>query len=558
MNKPFMYELVPVVADIMVDYYPEVKKNEDFIAKVIRNEEERFHETLHDGLAILSEVIQAEKKKGSDTISGSDIFRLYDTYGFPVELTEEYAEDEGMKVDHAGFEKEMEAQRARARAARQDVDSMQVQSGILGEIKVASEFVGYNTLECEATVSVIIKNGDRAEDAMAGEEVQIIFDSTPFYAESGGQIADRGFFENDDLRIFIKDVQKAPNGQNLHTAIVEYGLLKEGTTGKAQVDAANRGKITKNHTATHLLHQALKDVLGTHVNQAGSLVQPDRLRFDFSHFGQVTAEELEQIEQIVNDKIWKNIDVTISNKALAEAKAMGAMALFGEKYGDVVRVVQVGDYSLELCGGCHVPNTSAIGLFKIVSESGIGAGTRRIEAVTGESAYMQLKEQISILREAAVKVKANPKDLPGKIDSLLAEVKDLQKENESLAAKLSNIEAGNIQTKAETINGVTVLSAKVQAQDMNNLRNMADDLKQKLGSSIIVLGSVQGDKVNLIAAVTKDLVDEGYHAGKIIKEVATRCGGGGGGRPDMAQAGGKNPNELDAALAAVKELVEAH
>ncbi|PQD96414.1 alanine--tRNA ligase [Pradoshia eiseniae] len=557
-NKPFMYELVPIVADIMVDYYPEVEKNKDFIAKVIRNEEERFHETLHDGLAILAEVIQAEKKKGSDTISGSDIFRLYDTYGFPVELTEEYAEDEGMKVDHAGFEKEMEAQRARARAARQDVDSMQVQSGILGDIKVASEFVGYGTLECEAMVSIIIKDGEIAEDAMAGEEVQIILDKTPFYAESGGQIADRGFFENDDLRIFIKDVQKAPNGQNLHTAIVEYGLLKEGTKGHANVDATNRGKITKNHTATHLLHQALKDVLGTHVNQAGSLVQPDRLRFDFSHFGQVTAEELEQIEQIVNDKIWKNIDVTISNKALAEAKAMGAMALFGEKYGDVVRVVQVGDYSLELCGGCHVQNTSAIGLFKIVSESGIGAGTRRIEAVTGESAYMQLKEQISILREAAVKVKASPKDLPGKIDSLLVEVKELQKENESLAAKLSNIEAGNIQSKAEEINGVTVLSAKVQAQDMNNLRNMADDLKQKLGSSIIVLGSVQGDKVNLIAAVTKDLVDKGYHAGKIIKEVATRCGGGGGGRPDMAQAGGKNPNELDAALAAVKELVEAH
>ena len=244
-NKPFMYELVPVVADIMVDYYPEVKKNQEFIAKVIRNEEERFHETLHDGLAILSEVIQAEKKKGNDTISGSDIFRLYDTYGFPVELTEEYAEDEGMKVDHAGFEKEMEAQRARARAARQDVDSMQVQSGVLGDIKVASEFVGYGTLECEATVSVIIKDGEIAEDAMAGEEVQIIFDATPFYAESGGQIADRGFFENDDLRIFIKDVQKAPNGQNLHTAIVEYGLLKEGTTGHAKVDATNRGKIRK-------------------------------------------------------------------------------------------------------------------------------------------------------------------------------------------------------------------------------------------------------------------------------------------------------------------------
>lgn len=555
-NKPFMYELVPVVAEIMVHYYPEVKQKQDFIAKVVRNEEERFHETLHDGLAILSDVIATEKQSGSDTIKGADVFRLYDTYGFPVELTEEYAEDEGMKIDHAGFEREMNAQRERARAARHDVDSMQVQSGILGDIKIDSKFVGYDTLTTDATVEIIIKNGDIAEDAMAGEEVQIILDQTPFYAESGGQIADKGILENEDLRVHVKDVQKAPNGQNLHTVIVEYGLLKKGTELTAKVDSVNRSKVIKNHTATHLLHQALKDVLGTHVNQAGSLVQPDRLRFDFSHFGSVTAEELEEVEQIVNDKIWKSIDVTIENKPIAEAKAMGAMALFGEKYGDIVRVVQVGDYSLELCGGCHVPNTSTIGLFKIVSESGIGAGTRRIEAVTGEAAYLQLKEQIAILRESSAKVKANPKDLPAKMDNLLSDIRELQKENESLAAKLSNIEAGNIQSQAETINGVTVLAAKVNAQDMNNLRNMADDLKQKLGSSIIVLGSAQDEKVNLIAAVTKDLIDQGYHAGKIIKEVAARCGGGGGGRPDMAQAGGKNPNELDAALQLVKEIVQ--
>jgi alanyl-tRNA synthetase len=323
------------------------------------------------------------------------------------------------------------------------------------------------------------------------------------------------------------------------------------------VDAENRVKIIKNHTATHLLHRALKDVLGEHVNQAGSLVEPDRLRFDFSHFGQITAEELEQVERIVNEKIWRNIEVNISLKPIAEAKEMGAMALFGEKYGDIVRVVRVGDYSLELCGGCHVPNTSVIGLFKIVSEGGIGAGTRRIEAVTGESAYKSLNDQVGLLKDAAEKLKTNPKDMGSRIEGLLAEIKQLQRENESLAAKLGNIEAGSLVSNAKQIEGVTVLSAKVQAAEMNNLRNMADDLKQKLGSAVIVLGSVHDGKVNLIAAVTKDLIEKGFHAGKLIKEVATRCGGGGGGRPDMAQAGGKDPEKLDAALQFVDEWVKS-
>ena len=552
-----MYELVPVVGEIMVDFYPEVKENREFIEKVIKNEEERFHETLHEGLAILSDVIKKEKEKGSSQIQGSDVFRLYDTYGFPVELTEEYAEEEGMSVDHDGFEIEMEQQRERARTARQDVDSMQVQSGVLGDIKNESKFVGYDQLQIPANVIVLLKDGQLVDEASQGEEIQFMLDETPFYAESGGQIADRGVIFADAVKVDIKDVQKAPNGQNLHRAVVTEGSLKVNTKVTAIVDEINRGKVIKNHTATHLLQKALKDVLGAHVNQAGSLVEPDRLRFDFSHFGQVQPEELEKVEEMVNEKIWKNIEVEIDYKGINEAKAMGAMALFGEKYGDIVRVVKVGDFSLELCGGCHVPNTSVIGLFKIVSESGIGAGTRRIEAVTGEAAYNLMNEQIGLLKEAAAKLKTNVKDVPARIDALMAEMKQLHRENESLATKLGNIEAGNLVSKVKEINGVTVLVAKVQGTDMNNLRNMADELKQKLGSGIVVLGSSVDDKVNLIAGVTKDLMDKGFHAGKLIKEVATRCGGGGGGRPDMAQAGGKDPAKLDSALAYVEEWVKS-
>ncbi|WP_394137512.1 alanine--tRNA ligase [Cytobacillus oceanisediminis] len=556
-NEPFMYELVPVVGEIMQDYYPEVKEKTKFIQKVIKNEEERFHETLHEGLAILSSVIKKEKEKGNDTIQGEDVFRLYDTYGFPVELTEEYAEEEGMQVDHEGFEKEMERQRERARSARQDVDSMQVQGGVLGELKTDSKFVGYDKLQTEAKVAAIVVDGQLIEEAQTGEEVQLILDVTPFYAESGGQIADQGTLEAEGLRVAIKDVQKAPNGQNLHRAVVQEGTLKTFASVYASVNEQIRSKVIKNHTATHLLHQALKDVLGSHVNQAGSLVGPDRLRFDFSHFGQITAQELEKIEAIVNEQIWQSLNVDIAYKGIEEAKAMGAMALFGEKYGKIVRVVQVGDYSLELCGGCHVPNTAAIGLFKIQSESGIGAGTRRIEAVTGENAYKLMNDQINILKDASGKLKINPKDLSSRIDLLLGEIKQLQRENESLAAKLGNIEAGSLVSKAREINGVTVLAEKVQAVDMNSLRNMADDLKQKLGSAVVVLGTVNEGKVNIIAGVTEDLIKKGFHAGKAVKEVASRCGGGGGGRPDMAQAGGKDPEKLESALQFVEEWVKS-
>ncbi|PLR79952.1 alanine--tRNA ligase [Bacillus canaveralius] len=556
-DKPFMFELVPVVSEIMADFYSDVQQKTEFIQKVIKNEEERFHETLHEGLAILESVINKETELGSRIIQGADVFRLYDTYGFPVELTEEYAEEAGLTIDHEGFEKEMANQRERARSARHDVGSMQVQGGILGEIKDDSKFVGYDQLETKANVVTIVKDGELADAATVGDEVQLILDQTPFYAESGGQIADIGTLSATGLLVHVLDVQKAPNGQNLHRAVIKEGKLQKGQQVAAVVNKANRAKVIKNHTATHLLHQALKDVLGAHVNQAGSLVGPDRLRFDFSHFGHVSTEELEKIESIVNDKIWRGIGVNIDYKPIDEAKAMGAMALFGEKYGKIVRVVQVGDYSLELCGGCHVPNTSVIGLFKILSESGIGAGTRRIEAVTGEAAYQVLNEQVSVLKEAAAKLKTNPKEVSARIDSLLAEIKQLQRENESLAGKLGNIEAGSLVSKAREANGITYLAAKVQAADMNNLRNMADDLKNKLGSAVIVLGSVHEDKVNIIAGVTKDLIEKGYHAGKLVKEVATRCGGGGGGRPDMAQAGGKDPNKLDAALEFVEEWVKS-
>ncbi|MCY8819009.1 alanine--tRNA ligase [Bacillus atrophaeus] len=556
-NRPFMYDLVPVVAEIMVDFYPEVKEKEEFIAKVIKTEEERFHETLNEGLAILSEMIKKEKDKGSSLISGTDVFKLYDTYGFPVELTEEYAEDEQMKVDHKGFEEEMEKQRARARNARQDVGSMQVQGGALRDVTVESTFVGYTNTKSDSSVVELLQDGELIEEAHEGETVQILLNETPFYAESGGQIGDKGYLRSAQAVVRITDVQKAPNGQNVHEGLVESGTLQKGMHVTAEVEDHMRSGVIKNHTATHLLHQALKDVLGTHVNQAGSLVTENRLRFDFSHFGQVTKEELERIEVIVNEKIWESIPVSSDLKPINEAKEMGAMALFGEKYGDIVRVVQVGGYSLELCGGCHVKNTAEIGLFKIVSESGIGAGTRRIEAVTGQGAYLEMNSQIGLLKQVAGELKTNVKDVPKRVAALQADLKEAQRENESLLAKLGNAEAGAILSNVKDISGVKVLAEKVNAKDMNHLRTMVDELKAKLGSAVVVLGAVQNDKVNISAGVTKDLIDKGLHAGKLVKQAAEMCGGGGGGRPDMAQAGGKQPEKLQDALTSVEEWVKS-
>ncbi|MEV5025810.1 alanine--tRNA ligase [Paenibacillus sp. LPE1-1-1.1] len=554
-DRPFLHELTAVVGEVMGVYYPEVVEKREFIERVIRTEEERFHETLSDGLSMLSELVASATKAGNKEINGDDAFRLYDTYGFPFDLTEDFASENGMTVDRAGFDAAMEAQRERARAARQDTGSMKVQGGPLGEFTVKSEFVGYNELVTESKIIAIVQNDLLVEQADEGSKVVVILDRTPFYAESGGQIGDKGTITGDGFTLQIEDVTKAPHGQSVHHAVVAAGTARTGDTVVASVARAVRDDVIKNHTATHLLHKALKEVLGDHVNQAGSLVEAERLRFDFSHFGSITAEELVDIERRVNEQIWLGTAVSIDIKSLNEAKAMGAMALFGEKYGDEVRVVQVGSYSLELCGGCHVRNTSQIGLFKLLSESGIGSGVRRIEAVTGKYAYNFLESQLELLKQSASLLKSNTNDVPKRIEALFGQVKELSRDNESLQAKLSRIEAGSLEQNAKTVDGITVLCAKVNAPSMDALRGIVDELKLKLESSVIVLGAIADDKVNLAAAVSADLIKKGFHAGKIVKEAAVHCGGSGGGRPDMAQAGGKDTSKLDEALKLAEELV---
>ena len=552
-NEAFLYKLVPVVGEIMVSYYPEVLQQKDFIEKVVRTEEERFHETINEGLSMLNEVIKEVKDAKGDTLDGKIIFKLYDTFGFPVELTEEVAEDEGLKVDHAGFETEMEAQRERARSARSKETSMGVQSALLTDIKVESKFVGYTELTHDSELFVIIQGDALVNEASAGT-AELIFAETPFYAEMGGQIADRGYVKNTAGEVVanVVDVKKAPNGQFLHKVEV-LAPLAEGQIYQLQVDERMRTRILKNHTATHLLHRALKDVLGEHANQAGSLVAPGHLRFDFTHFGQVTSEELARMEAIVNEKIWEAIPVVTIETDIDTAKNMGAMALFGEKYGKEVRVVNIGDYSIELCGGTHVANTEDIGIFKIVSESGIGAGVRRIEAVTSKEADQLLQEEERQLKEIATLVKSPQlKEVVTKTEQLQQQLRDLQKENEQLAGKLANQQAGDIFKDVKDINGVRYIAAQVNVKDMNQLRQLADQWKQKELSDVLVLATAQDEKVSLLAAMTKDMNGKGLKAGDLIKAIAPKVGGGGGGRPDMAQAGGKNPAGIADALAEVE------
>ncbi|MEO3947082.1 alanine--tRNA ligase [Gorillibacterium sp. CAU 1737] len=557
LDKPFLYLLTGKVADIMGVYYTEVVTKQEFITKVIRGEEERFHETLSDGLVLLSNLAEQAKKEGLATISGQEAFKLYDTYGFPFDLTEDFAAEHGLTVDREGFDKAMAEQRERARSARQETESMKVQGGPLTDYTEASQFVGYTEWTIEAKVLAIVKNNELVKTAEEGDECAVILDRTPFYAESGGQVSDRGTMKSDVVNAAVTDVSKAPNGQHVMSVKVTSGTLSVGATVTAEVDQTSRKDIVKNHTATHLLHKALKEVLGDHVNQAGSLVAPERLRFDFSHFGSLTAEELKDIEERVNRQVWTNTVLDISQKAIDEAKAMGAMALFGEKYGDVVRVVRIGDYSLELCGGCHVVSTAEIGLFKIVSEGGIGSGVRRIEAVTGRHAYGYMEDQLSLLDQAAALLKAGVQDVPKRVEGLQGQLRELGRENESLKAKLMSAEAGSLTDQVKEIAGISVLAARVDAPDMDALRTLADQLKAKLGSGILVLGAGSADKVNLVTLVTPDLTAKGFHAGKIIKEAAAVCGGGGGGRPDMAQAGGKDASKLPDALKKAEETIAA-
>ncbi|MCO7126383.1 alanine--tRNA ligase [Sporolactobacillus shoreicorticis] len=557
LDKPFLFELVPVVADIMKDYYKEVLERAPFVQKVIRGEEERFQETIHEGVSILKEQIAEAKAQGKNELSGENVFKLYDTFGFPVELTEEYANQEGLAIDQAGFEDELNAQRDRARSARKDQKSMQVQSDTLRNITDPSEFIGYDQFAVDGVkVIALVKNNEAVDSVAEGDNIQLILDHTPFYAEMGGQVADRGTLRNGTAVLEVTDVQKAPNGQNLHTCTVKSGRIAVGDELNAAIDEKARLAIQKNHTATHLLDQALKDVLGAHVNQAGSYVSADRLRFDFSHFGQVTEKEMQQVERIVNEKIWQQLPVTTKEMPIEEAKKLGAIALFGEKYGKIVRVVSAGDYSVELCGGCHVGNTAELGLFTLVSEGGIGAGTRRIEALTGEKAFEKLNQVKLQMKTIATLLKTAPEQLSERIETLQQQIKTLEKENTTLMNKLGSAKSGELERSVKKSGDVAYIAAKADTMDMNQLRSMADELKNKLRSVVVVLASVTGGKVYFVAGVTKDLIQKGFHAGKIVKEVAAICGGGGGGRPDMAQAGGKHPEKVNDALNAVTDLIE--
>ena len=554
-EKPFMYKLVPTVGKIMNTYYPEVEEQADYIMNIIQVEEERFNETLNDGLERLTEIIRDLQKHEQTVVSGEDVFKLYDTYGFPKELTEEYVQEHNLTIDEAGFEAEMEKQRSRARAAREQVGSMKVQDAVLTEIEDETTFIGYEKKQAETELLYIITD-DMAEELSEGETGTMLLKATPFYAESGGQVADVGWVYTDNAKAKVTDVQKAPNGQHLHYVEVVSGSFHPQELVTAMIDEVFRNQIVKNHTATHLLHQALQDVLGDHIHQAGSLVTPERLRFDFTHFQATTKAELERIEQIVNEKVWDSIPVMIDNMNLDEAKALGAMALFGEKYGDVVRVVQLDDYSIELCGGCHVKNSAEIGLFKIISESGIGAGVRRIEAVTSKEAFQWMQDKNSLLDESVTLLKTKEDNILTKINTIYTQIKDLEIENESLQAKVSNQETEELLQKVQQKHGIQVLAEKVSGKDMNQLRKMMDYLKQKITSGVILLVTENKGKVQLIAGVSKDLIDKNLHAGNLISGAAKICGGGGGGRPDMAQAGGKDASKIKEVLAYVDEYIK--
>ncbi|MEG6510800.1 alanine--tRNA ligase [Desulforamulus ruminis] len=558
-REPFLYKVSGAVIQQMEDAYPDLKQRKEHILRVIHTEEERFMETLAAGSDILSVLINEAKNTGKGEISGPDAFRLYDTFGFPLELTREIAEEQGLTVDEKGFAAAMEEQRKRARSARQETEYLSERGVLykaLREELGETHFVGYGTLESEANVLALLKDGLQEISAGAGEEVEIVLDVTPCYAESGGQVTDHAILRGDGLEVAIDAVSKPVEGLIVHRGKVLSGTLKRHDSVKVQVEPDRRGETARNHSATHLLHKALKKVLGDHVNQAGSLVDPERLRFDFTHYAAVTPEELGRIEEIVNNAVLANLPVEVFETTLPKAKAMGAAALFGEKYGKEVRVVKMGDFSLELCGGTHLTSTAEVGLFKIINETSVGAGLRRIEAVTGLGVlrYLTLKE--AQLEEIAGVIKAPVPELVRRVEAMVQQNKVLEREIEELRGKLARSEVQDILGQAKEIKGVPVLTSVVAAPDMDNLRGMVDMIRDKMGSGVILLGSTAGEKVNLVAAVTKDLLGRGLHAGNLIKEIAKMVGGGGGGRPDMAQAGGKEPARLQEAIDRVYAVVE--
>ena len=555
----FLTKLAQTVIEGSKDGYPELEEKKEFIFKVIAKEEEQFNKTIDQGLSILAEMEEELEKKGEKTLGGDQAFKLYDTYGFPLDLTREILEEKGISVDEEGFQAAMKVQRETARAAREVTNYMGADVTVYESIdpSVTSTFVGYDHLSWKSPVTVLTTETELVEALSEGQKGTIFVEETPFYATSGGQEADQGVIRTAEGEFQVEDVVKLLGGKIGHVGIVTKGMLKVGDEAELTVDQEKRSLSANNHSATHLLHKALRMVLGTHVEQAGSSVNEDRLRFDFTHFSALTPEEIKKVEEIVNEQIQKNLAVKVENMPIEEARKTGAAALFGEKYGDIVRVVSMGDFSIEFCGGTHVANTGVITAFKIISETGVAAGVRRIEALTAKGLMNYYSELEEKLHRAAKLLKASPDKLEEKITHVLAENKELRAEVESLKSKLAKGAMGDVTDQITEVKGLSLLAARIEGVDMNGLRELGDQMKEKLGEGVIVLASAVDGKVSLMAMATEGAVKQGAHAGNLIKGIASLVGGGGGGRPNMAQAGGKNPAGIDDAIGKVKEVLEA-
>ena len=555
----FMAKLAATVINESKDGYPELEEKKDFIFKVLSQEEEKFGKTIDQGLSILSDMEKQMEADGVKVLSGENAFKLYDTYGFPMDLTQEILEEKGFSVDEEGFKKAMEVQRTTARKARKVTNYMGADETVYESVdpSVTTEFVGYDSLNCKSKITVLTTETEIVEALSDGEVGTVIVEQTPFYATMGGQQGDKGIIRTAAGEFQVEDTIKLLGGKVGHVGKMISGLMKTGDEADLSVDAALRAKTCKNHSATHLLQKALREVLGTHVEQAGSYQDGERTRFDFSHFAAMTPEELEKVEKIVNDKIAEAIPVRTDVMTVDEAKKTGAMALFGEKYGETVRVVSMGDFSKEFCGGTHVKNTSEIAAFKIISENGVAAGVRRIEALTGDNVFAYYRNLEKELLEAAKAAKATPATLTEKIEHMQAEIKALTSENESLKSKAAKEALGDVMDQIVEVKGVKLLASAVDGVDMNGLRDLGDQLKEQLGEGVIVLASSCEGKVNLIVMATDAAMKQGAHAGNLIKSIAGKVGGGGGGRPNMAQAGGKNPAGILEAIAEAKTALEA-
>lgn len=555
---PFLEKLSETVIEGSKDGYPELEEKKTFILNVLHNEESQFNKTIDQGLKILADLEAEMKEAGKSVLGGSDAFRLYDTYGFPIDLTKEILEEKGYTIDEDGFKEEMEVQRKRARESRAVSNYMGADATVYDEIdrNITTEFDGYDKLEVASKVTVLTTEAEIVDSLMEGQKGTIFVEKTPFYATMGGQEGDTGVITTANGVFRVEDTIKLRGGKYGHVGVMESGMISNGDEVTLKVDEQERKDTCKNHSATHLLQKALKTVLGAHVEQKGSLVNPTRLRFDFAHFQAMTPEEIAETEALVNKEIQAALPVTTQIMGIEEAKKTGAMALFGEKYGDEVRVVSMGDFSVELCGGTHVANTANITLFKIVSEAGVAAGVRRIEALTGNNVIEYYRQMEENLHTIAKTLKTSPAEITEKITHLQKEVKELQSENESLKSKMAQDSLGNVMDQVVEVKGVKVLASAVDGVDMNGLRDLGDQLKEKLGEGVVVLASAKDGKVSLLAMATQGAMDKGAHAGNLIKAAAAIVGGGGGGRPNMAQAGGKNPDKIPEAIAKVAELVE--